>query len=121
MSSFFRKKRVLEKKIRDLEHENMMLVSQAVDDSEEIEDLKSTITMLSYIACGRVGLTEDTKGALVKAVKFSKETCCPAEELHGGPICRHLCRHSCMDCWIDAAKRFKKEKSVFMIDNLRRW
>lgn len=117
MSSFFRKKRVLEKKIRDLEHENMMLVSQAVEDSEEIEDLKSTIMMLSYIACGRVGLTEDTKEALVKAVKFSKETCCPAEDLRGGLICRH----SCMDCWIDAAKRFKKEKSVFMVDNLRRW
>lgn len=119
--ALIRKRRYLiaskDEKIRDLMRENSLAQSSLRKKDEEIYDLKQAVQMLSYTLCGRVGLTDDTKDALIKAVKHAHSTSCPSEDLRGGLICRH----SCMDCWIDAAKRFKKEKSVFMVDNLRRW
>lgn len=119
--ALIRKRRYLiaskDEKIRDLMRENSLAQSSLRKKDEEIYDLKQAVQMLSYTLCGRVGLTDDTREALIKAVKHSHSTSCPSEDLRGGLICIH----SCMDCWIYAAKKFKKEKSVFIVDNLRRW
>lgn len=119
--ALIRKRRYLvaskDEKIRDLMRENSIAQSILRKKDEEIYDLKQAVQMLSYTLCGRVGLTDDTKDALIKAVKHSHSTSCPSEDLRGG----FICRHSCVVCWIEAAKGFKKEKSVFMVDNLRRW
>lgn len=115
--SKFRKTRFIEERMMALNRENENLLGQVAEQDEKINDLWKTVTMLSYILCGRRGLTEDTKEALVKAVKYSQDTCCPASTLRG----EYGCRHDCTVCWLEAAKKFKKEKSVFMVDNLRRW